>query len=238
MEPRQRFQYIATHPDMKSHTGECLVAKDGVLHSRSTKQKLNSKSSTEAELIGVSEYLPYPLWILHFLKYQGYMITTVNLKQDNQSTIKMLKSGIRSAGAKSRHINFTFFWISDRLKIEKIKLQYIPTELMLEDFFTKALQGKLFENMRDVIHGLKDKSILNQKKAEEKQHQEFRKERVENKKNERNLNMIEEKIKSVRFGESPGCANDDETVVTTNSNRKINATKTGSMHNRFTLKNK
>ena len=92
----------------------------------------------------------------------------------------MLKNGIRSAGAKSRHIDIRFFWISDRLKIEKIKLEYCPTELMLGDFFTKALQGKLFENMRDVIHGIKDKSILDQKKSEEKLHLEIRKERVEN----------------------------------------------------------
>ena len=56
----------ATHHDMKSHTGGCVRAGDGVLHSRSSKQKLNTKSSTEAELVGVSEYLPYAIWILYF----------------------------------------------------------------------------------------------------------------------------------------------------------------------------
>ena len=148
----------------------------------------------------------------------------------------MLKNGIRSAGAKSRHIDIRFFWISDRLKIEKIKLEYCPTELMLGDFFTKALQGKLFENMRDVIHGIKDKSVLDQKKSDEKLHPEVRKERVENMRIERSKIMNDKNTKLVCSGESPGCANDEETVVTTNSNRKNNVTTTGSMYNCFTLK--
>ena len=43
------------HQDMKSHTGGSLSLGRGVLFSKSTKQKLNSKSSTEAELIASSE---------------------------------------------------------------------------------------------------------------------------------------------------------------------------------------
>ena len=31
----------------------------GVLHAKCSKQKLNVKSSIEAELVGVSEYIPY-----------------------------------------------------------------------------------------------------------------------------------------------------------------------------------
>ena len=42
---------FAVHDDMRSHTG-------GV-----TSQKSNSKSSCESEVIGVSEYLPYNLWM-------------------------------------------------------------------------------------------------------------------------------------------------------------------------------
>ena len=51
----------ATHPDMRSHTGGCVHAGDGVLHIRSSKQKLNTNSSTEAELVGVSKYFPYAI---------------------------------------------------------------------------------------------------------------------------------------------------------------------------------
>ena len=46
----------------------------------------------------------------------------------------MLRNGIRSAGTKSRHIDIRFFWVSDRLKQEKMSLEYCPTERMLGNF--------------------------------------------------------------------------------------------------------
>ena len=46
----------AVHPNMRSHTGGCMSLGVGTLHAKSSKQKLNNKSSTEAELVGVSEY--------------------------------------------------------------------------------------------------------------------------------------------------------------------------------------
>ena len=61
----------------------------GDLHTKSTKQKLNTKSSTEAELVGVSEYLPYHIWSINFLEHQGYRVEKKLLFQDNESTIKM-----------------------------------------------------------------------------------------------------------------------------------------------------
>ena len=46
----------------------------GTLHCKSSKQKLNTRSSTESELVGVSEYLPYDIWQVNFYKEQGYAI--------------------------------------------------------------------------------------------------------------------------------------------------------------------
>jgi hypothetical protein len=50
----------AVHEDMKSHTGGVVSFGRGAAMSKSSKQKLNTKSSTEAELVGASDYLPYP----------------------------------------------------------------------------------------------------------------------------------------------------------------------------------
>ena len=65
---------FATHANKRSHTGGTISFGVGVVHSKLSKQKLNTKSSTEAELVGVSEYLPYHIWIVNFLKCQGYEI--------------------------------------------------------------------------------------------------------------------------------------------------------------------
>jgi hypothetical protein len=64
----------AVHNDMKSHTGGVVLFGRGAIMSKSSKQKLNTKSSTEAELVGASDYLPYPIWGKKFLEAQGYVL--------------------------------------------------------------------------------------------------------------------------------------------------------------------
>jgi hypothetical protein len=143
----------AVHKDMKSHTGGVVSFGRGAAMSKSSKHKLNTKSSTEAELVGASDYLPYPIWAKKFLKAQGYSLTENIFYQDNQSTIKFERNGRKSCGPNSRHIDIRYFFIKDRIDLENIDVQYCPTEQMLADFFTKPLQGSLFRKFRDVIMG-------------------------------------------------------------------------------------
>ncbi len=55
----------------------------GVIHAKSSKQKINTKSLTEAELVGVSGYLLYYIWVDNFLQHQGYKLKRKVLYQDN-----------------------------------------------------------------------------------------------------------------------------------------------------------
>ena len=143
----------ATHHDMRSHTGGVISLGTGGILCKSTKQKLNTKSSTEAEVIGVSDYLPSTIWAMNFMDAQGVSFQTSSVAQDNQSAIKLATNGRASAGHKSRHINIRHFWITDRLKAEGITIHYCPTEQMLADFLTKPLQGSLFRKFRAVLLG-------------------------------------------------------------------------------------
>jgi maltoporin len=49
---------FAVHGYMRSHTGTSISAGKGCFYAKASNQKLNNKSSTEAELIGVSDSLP------------------------------------------------------------------------------------------------------------------------------------------------------------------------------------
>ena len=100
---------FATHQDMRSHTGGYITMGKGSLYSSSKRQKLTTKSSTEAELVGASDFLNQTLWTVHFLKAQGFEVHTSEYHQDNQSTMKMEKNGRQSAGQRSRHINIRYF---------------------------------------------------------------------------------------------------------------------------------
>ncbi len=62
---------FAIHKDMKSHTGAILTLGKGGVYAMSTKQKINTKSSTEAELVGIDDGIPMVLWTRNFLRNQG-----------------------------------------------------------------------------------------------------------------------------------------------------------------------
>ena len=154
---RHMFSWIdvsyGVHIDCKSHTGGCVSFGRGVLLTKCQKQKLNVKSSTEGEIVGVSDFLPNMIWARMFLSAQGFDLTHNTLFQDNQSAMKIICNGKRSSGPKTKHMDTRYFWIKDRLVSEGINVVYCPTSLMVADFFTKALQGKLFKTLRDVVLG-------------------------------------------------------------------------------------
>ena len=61
------------NPDLKFHTDGCMSFGYGMVRCNSSKHKLNTKSSTESEVFGVSDYLPYNIGFL-FMGAQGYEI--------------------------------------------------------------------------------------------------------------------------------------------------------------------
>lgn len=64
---------FATHSsDMRSHSGVYITLGRGAIYCRSSKQKLVTKSSTEAELVGISDAIPQIIWFGHFLEAQGH----------------------------------------------------------------------------------------------------------------------------------------------------------------------
>ena len=144
---------FATHPDMKSHTGGVFTLGRGITHHKSSKQKLNTKSSTEAEIVGASDYVAYTLWLSRFLEQQGYSTKENIFYQDNESAMKLEKNGSASASNRSRHIHIRYFFIKDLVDSKQINIKHCPTERMVADFLTKPLQGTLFVKFRDIIMG-------------------------------------------------------------------------------------
>jgi hypothetical protein len=142
---------FAVHADFKSHTGGAMSLGKGVVYSTSTRQKINTRSSTEAELVAANDVMAQLLWTQHFLRDQGYTSTETRLYQDNQSAILLEKNGRASSSKRTRHLDIRYFFITDRVANKELTIEYCPTEEMIADFFTKPLQGSLFRRLRDVI---------------------------------------------------------------------------------------
>jgi hypothetical protein len=144
----------AVHADMKSHTGGTLSLGKGSIYSTSTKQKLVTQSSTEAEVVGVHDVMPQMIWTANFINEQGLNIDESILYQDNTSSILLEKNGRASSTKRTRHMNIRYFFIKDQVDSNRVKIEHCPTGDMLADYFTKPLQGMQFQRLRDEIMNL------------------------------------------------------------------------------------
>jgi hypothetical protein len=138
------------HPDGKSHSGLVIALGAGPVFVRSSKQRIVSKSSTEAELISLSDSCSQVIWSRDFLAAQGYDIGPATIYQDNRSTMALADRG-RSNSDRTRHIHIRYFFVKDRIKTGEISIEHMPTESMVADFLTKPLTGDSFIRMRDKL---------------------------------------------------------------------------------------
>ena len=142
---------FATHRDMRSHTGGAMTLGKGVIYGTSTRQKLNTRSSTEAELVAIDDCMSQVLWTRYFLEAQGYNINGCIIYQDNKSAMLLEQNGRASSSKRTRHINIRYYFVTNRINCGEIKLKYCPTTEMLGDYFTKPLQGTLFNKFHDHV---------------------------------------------------------------------------------------
>ena len=84
---------FAVHADFKSHTGVVMTYGSGAVQTMSWKQKLNTHSSTETELVCVKDAMTMILWTRLFLHAQGCGVRETLLSQDNKLTILLASNG-------------------------------------------------------------------------------------------------------------------------------------------------
>jgi hypothetical protein len=138
------------HADGKSHTGCVISLGKGPVYVKSGKQKIVSKSSTEAELVGLSDSMGQIIWSREFLIAQGYKLDAVTVYQDNLSTMALARNG-QSNSERTRHINLRHFFVTDRIRAGEIGIAHLGTEEMIADIMTKPLQGSLFRTLRSQL---------------------------------------------------------------------------------------
>jgi hypothetical protein len=166
----------AVHDDCKGQSGAMVSFGKGMPISFSQKQKLNTRSSTESEIVGVDDAMPSITWTRYFLQEQGYDMKPSLLYQDNKSVMLLEKNGRSSSTKRTKHINIRYFFVQDKIAKGEIELQHCPTEEMWADMNTKPRQGKGFAEFRlhlmgievdydDDAHRMIWESILTEKSA-------------------------------------------------------------------------
>ena len=134
---------------MKSVTGVVLMLDDAVVHVKSSKQKISTRSSAEAELVAISDSLSHILWAREYMISSHSDVGTIVLYQDNKSTICLANKG-RSTSERTRHIKIRYFFILHYIDANEIVIEYMPTEDLIADIMTKPLHGTTFRKLANV----------------------------------------------------------------------------------------
>ena len=142
---------FAVHPDMKSHNGAYMTFGKGMIDGSSKGQKINTTSSTEAEVVAVHDSMPTILWTRYFLEAQGYPLKSSILHQDNLSSKQLETNGRGSSSKRTRHMNIRYFFVADVISRKHLTIEYCPTDEMIGDFFTKPVGGAKFRRFRNII---------------------------------------------------------------------------------------
>ena len=134
---------FACHLDGKSHTGLVVTLYGCTVMCMSSKQKLVTRDSTEAELVGLSDKLMSVLQCHDFLRAQGVRCAVPTVYQDNTSTITLVtKCG---GQYRTKYMRVRQAFVHERCEAGEVTIQYMPTGRMLADMLTKALQGAVFQ---------------------------------------------------------------------------------------------
>ena len=143
---------------MKGRVGTYASMGKGAVISSANRIKLNTPSSTETEIVAVGEKLTKFIWFRYLRKAQtGFAIEDV-LYQNNRSSMLLENNGSYLAGKGSKHIHIRYFLTTDRIKKNRFKVMYCPTEEMIAGFFTKPLQGAQFVKFCDAVLGIDAKN--------------------------------------------------------------------------------
>lgn len=103
-----------------------LTLGKGLLVSLFCKQKINIKSSTEAELVGVNNTMNFVMRANQFVTEQVATVPEVSvikvicyntiIQQDNTSGSKLNMNEKQSSTKQTRHINTRFFYVTSKVK--------------------------------------------------------------------------------------------------------------------------
>lgn len=135
------------HDDAKSRSGVLIKMCGGVVATMSSKQKIVTKSSTEAELVAMCGGASMGLCCREFLHHQGCRLGLSKIKQDNKSVLAMMRAG-KPTSNHTKHIKMRWFFVVQHLG-KDVELEWCPTKEMLADAMSKPLEGATFARLRE-----------------------------------------------------------------------------------------
>ena len=123
--------------DRRSLSAYCVFIGGSLISWKTKKQTAVSRSSAEAELRAMALLTAKMTWLRWLLEDFGVSVTTpTTLLFDSTGAIDIARDPMKHELTK--HIGVDAYYVRAAVQDHVIALQYVPSELQLADFLTKA----------------------------------------------------------------------------------------------------
>jgi hypothetical protein len=127
--------------DRKSSQGFAMKLFGGLIAWRASKQDTVTTSTTEAELLALSQVAKEAIFTSRLLKELQIQLNDpiITIKCDNLQTIRLVNEDTARLQTKLRHVDIHNHWLRQEVARKVIKVEYTPSDNMIADGFTKSL---------------------------------------------------------------------------------------------------
>ncbi|KAF7566030.1 hypothetical protein PtrM4_054640 [Pyrenophora tritici-repentis] len=128
----------------------------------SNKQDTVTTSTTEAELLALSQVAKEALFLSRLLKELNIQLDTpsITIQCDNKQTIRLVTEEVSKLQTKLRHVDIHNHWIRQEVSTGRISVEYIPTADMIADGLTKSLPPNKWPEFLEQLGLVPAKEIL------------------------------------------------------------------------------
>ena len=130
----------------RSTTGHASILNGAAVSWQSRRQPTVATSTTEAEYMAAASVTKEVLWLKTLLKDLGVPSKSVHIWSDNQASLALIKNPILSQ--RSKHIDVSYHFVRERAESGEVLFEYITTEKMAADCFTKPVPAAKLEFCR------------------------------------------------------------------------------------------
>jgi len=143
--------------DRKSSQGYIIKLFGGLIAWKANKQDTVTTSTTEAELLALSQVAKEALFTARLINELKITLSpsTITINCDNQQTIRLVTEEIAKLQTKLRHVDIHNHWLRQEVVRGAIKVRYQQSEEMAADGLTKALPAGKWTKSLDKL-GLED----------------------------------------------------------------------------------
>jgi hypothetical protein len=162
--------------DRKSSQAYAMQLFGGLIGWRANKQQTVTTSTTEAELLALSQAAKEGLYVSRLLRELTVKLDDhrIRIHCDNTQTVRLVNDDIARLQTKLRHVDIHNHWLRQEVQNQTIIVQYTPSNDMIADGLTKALAKDGFDRFKRQVGLIDISDRLTERRITELQNEDLK----------------------------------------------------------------